>query len=299
MKDKMDGLLKKALLPTLEPDASLNQAIYNYRNIRRNTDMRKFNKMPTAAAIAICVLCIGSVTAVAASHFLKEMHTFQYGVSTNAGEEAVSDKEPKFDASTMKEQPEDIVEDVSAEKGTADTAWISKKVQKVTQHNQASDDAVHWEDYSYVVTQTTYEYKDYYTAVEDQGVDNWLSEDYQTIGNVQYMESVAESEDSKEQSVEGTFVYGSGSFELSESITMDLKGNPLEIDSYTIITNEVSNERTYTNKGGYTLTLVDDEADGEIRTTVAVTYQNYSGSLVFRGMTEEEVHHVLDSLQLK
>lgn len=299
MKDKMDGLLKKALLPMLEPDASLNQKIYNYQNTRRNTDMRKFKKLPAAAAIAICVLCIGSVTAFAANHFLKEMHTFQYGLSTNTSEEAVSEKEPKFDASTMKEQPEDTVEDIFAEKGTAETAWLSKKVQKVTQHNQTSDDAVNWEDYSFVVTETTYEYEDYHTAVEDKGVDNWLSEDYQSIGNVQYKESVAESEDSKEQSVGGVFAYGSGRFGLSETITMDMEDNPLEIDSYTMIMDKVSNERTYTNKEGYTFTLVDDEADGEIRTTVAVTYKNYSGSLIFYGMTEEEIHHVLDTLQMK
>lgn len=299
MKDKMDGLLKKALLPMLEPDASLNQKIYNYQNTRRNTDMRKFKKLPAAAAIVICVLCIGSVTAFAANHFLKEMHTFQYGLSTNTSEEAVSEKEPKFDASTMKEQPEDTVEDIFAEKGTAETAWLSKKVQKVTQHNQTSDDAVNWEDYSFVVTETTYEYEDYHTAVEDKGVDNWLSEDYQSIGNVQYKESVAESEDSKEQSVGGVFAYGSGSFGLSETITMDMEDNPLEIDSYTMIMDKVSNERTYTNKEGYTFTLVDDEADGEIRTTVAVTYKNYSGSLIFYGMTEKEIHHVLDTLQMK
>ena len=43
---------------------------------------------------------------------------------------------------------------------------------------------------------TTYEYEDYQTAVKDTGLDNWLSEEYQNIGNIQYVESTAESEDS-------------------------------------------------------------------------------------------------------
>lgn len=299
MKDKMDGLLKKALLPTLKPDASLNQEIYNYQNTRRNTNMRKFKKLPTAAAIAVCVLCVGSVTVFAGNHILKNMHAFQYGVSTDDNQDTVSEEESKFDATAMKELPEDKAEDISVERGTADTAWLSKKVQKVTQYVQTSDDAVNWEDYAYDVINTTYEYEDYQTAVKDTGLDNWLSEEYQNIGNVQYVESTAESEDSNSQSIGGTFAYGSGTFELSEERQKDMQGNPLEIDSYSVITNETSNERTYTNKAGYAFTLVDDEMDGEMRTTAAVTYGNYSGSLVFHGMTQEEIHHVLDTLQLK
>ena len=299
MKDEMDELLKKALLPTLEPDTSLNQEICNYRNIRRNTNMSRFKKLPTAAAIAVCVLFVGSVTVFAGNHFLKNMHAFQYGVSTNDNQNTVSEEESKFDATAMKEQPEDKAEDLSVESGTANTAWLSKTVQKVTQHVQASDDAVNWEDYAYDVIKTTYEYEDYQTAVKDTGLDNWLSEEYQNIGNIQYVESTAESEDSNNQSIGGTFAYGSGTFELSEESQKDMEGNPLEIDSYSVITNETSNERTYTNKAGYAFTLVNDETDGEMRTTVAVTYGNYSGSLVFHGMTEEEIYHVLDTLQLK
>ncbi len=299
MKDKMDGLLKKALLPTLEPDTSLNQEICNYQNTRRKTNMSKLKKLPAAAAIAVCVLCAGSVTVFAGNHFLKNMHAFQFGVSTNDNQDAVSEEESEFDATAMKEQPEDKIEDISVESGTAGTAWLSKKVQKVTQHVQTSDDRVNWEDYAYDVIYTTYEYADYNTAVKDKGMDNWLSESYQNIGNVQYVESVAESEDSNEHSTGGTFMYGSGTFELSESVTMDMEGNPLEIDSYTVITNETFNERTYTNKKGYTFTLADDETDGNKKTTVAITYGNYSGTLTFHGMTEEEIYHVLDTLQLK
>lgn len=108
-------------------------------------------------------------------------------------------------------------------------------------------------------------------------MDNWFSKEYENLENVKYVESLWESQELNDRTIEGTFKFGSGTFELSESKSLNNEDEAEDVDSFTLITNETSNERTYTNENGYTFNLADDESNGEIRTNVVIAYKNYTG----------------------
>lgn len=310
MKDNIDELLKLALLPTIKPDDKLNETIFNHQNLRRKNNMSIFQKIPKAAAVAACVLCLGSVSVFAANTALKNTTAFRHGITTDSnmkvtddGTEVTSpnvkdDEFPTFDATSMENTKEATVDDISVENGTADTPWLSKKVQSVTEYNKTSDDAINWEDYTYIVTKTTYTFADYAGAVTEAEMDNWFSKEYEALKNVTYVESLCESEELNDRTIEGTFKFGSGTFELSESKSLNNEGEAEDVDSFTLITNETSNERTYTNENGYTFNLADDESNGETRTNVVIAYKNYTGHISFYNMTEDEIYHVLDTVQI-
>ena len=61
-------------------------------------------------------------------------------------------------------------------------------------------------------------------------------------------------------------------------------------------TGETGNEREYLNAAGITFKLSDDTESGETRTTTMFTGTAYDAILQFTGMTEDEIHDVLDNI---
>lgn len=69
MNKKLEELLYDALLPEEEPDPKLNRQIFEKR-FKEASAMRQYQIKKMAAAVAVCVLAVGSITAYAAYHFL-------------------------------------------------------------------------------------------------------------------------------------------------------------------------------------------------------------------------------------
>ena len=72
-----------------------------------------------------------------------------------------------------------------------------------------------------------------------------------------------------------------------------------EDSAFSIKLSNTSNERTYTTASGLELTLVDTEEDGGLCTTVMVSDGDVKGYLRFRGLSEEEIREVLDTVKLQ
>ncbi|MBD5519760.1 MAG: hypothetical protein HDR03_00740 [Lachnospiraceae bacterium] len=72
MTNNIDELLKTALAPSAVPDERLNNQVLSAVKERKNmtNNMTNRRKMPVAAIIALCILIFGSLTALAARHYL-------------------------------------------------------------------------------------------------------------------------------------------------------------------------------------------------------------------------------------
>lgn len=63
-------------------------------------------------------------------------------------------------------------------------------------------------------------------------------------------------------------------------------------------TQETANEREYISSEGVPFRLGDDTEFGYTRTTTVCKGETFDAVLTFTGMTEEEIHQVLDNIQL-
>lgn len=295
MQNKMDKLIKESLMPMYEPDNKLNQSILCSVKRRRKNNMIRMKKIPFAAAVAVCVLCIGSGTVYAAVQLLRGTTAFEYGISTNTNTEEKSDA--MFDSTNVGDVKDSQTEILLEQEGDSKTAWLSKEVQQVTEYVKESDDTVNWTEKSYLVDKTIYTFADYNTAVKEAGMDKWFLQEFQLMENVTYAESVCEEEGMNIREISAVFEYGKGHFELSES--KDLNLGEEDLGAYMLITNEITDSQKYMSALGYEFTIGEDVIDGVNRFSVAISYENYTGSLVFYNMTEDEMYQVLDEVQIK
>ena len=295
MQNKMDKLIKESLMPMYEPDNKLNQSILCSVKRRRKNNMIRMKKIPFAAAVAVCVLCIGSGTVYAAVQLLRGTTAFEYGISTNTNTEEKSDA--MFDSTNVGDVKDSQTEILLEQEGDSKTAWLSKEVQQVTEYVKESDDTVNWTEKSYLVDKTIYTFADYNTAVKEAGMDKWFLQEFQLMENVTYAESVCEEEGMNIREISAVLEYGKGHFELSES--KDLNLGEEDLGAYMLITNEITDSQKYMSALGYEFTIGEDVIDGVNRFSVAISYENYTGSLVFYNMTEDEMYQVLDEVQIK
>ena len=68
MKNNLDELLKKALVPMDVPDRQLNQQVL--LAVKERKSMKNQRKVPAVAAAVICVVLLGSITVAAAHRYL-------------------------------------------------------------------------------------------------------------------------------------------------------------------------------------------------------------------------------------
>ena len=96
--------------------------------------------------------------------------------------------------------------------------------------------------------------------------------------------------------VSAEFTYRAGVVEVLQDRS---ESGVAEDSAFSIKLSNTSNERTYTTTSGLGLTLVDTEEDGELYTTVMVSDGKVNGYLRFRGLTEDEIREVLDTVKLQ
>lgn len=92
MNHKLEELLYDALVPVNEPDPGLNRRILESRS-KEVSAMRKFHFRKMAAAAAVCVLAVGSVTAYAAYQYLSPSQVAKEVSNNNALAKAFESKD--------------------------------------------------------------------------------------------------------------------------------------------------------------------------------------------------------------
>lgn len=99
-------------------------------------------------------------------------------------------------------------------------------------------------------------------------------------------------------SITGEFSCGSGHFTVDQQKYRKSETGESAAASFVVITTtgETGNEREYLNAAGISFKLSDDTESGETRTTTMFTADSFDAVLQFTGMTEEEIHAVLDAI---
>lgn len=145
---------------------------------------------------------------------------------------------------------------------------------------------------------TEYRYEDYYTAALDAGFEQLLSRNYEGETFYYIYEHMDEDGHTTEAesallSISGSYAYGNGSFSLSQYPVNE------ESTNFAVITNETGNNREYVSSIECLFALTDDRDDsGQTRTHTLVKCDGYYLTLEFIGMSEEEIHAVLETVRL-
>ena len=286
MKDKnIDLILQDALKANYEPNRELNDKLIAELEARSENPSVAVDRQKPAfsvrtlariAAAFVIVAMVGTVGVVAANHFLKKPTVTDHRISV--GNEDYIDEEEI--AKPAEEVPE---ESISSQEGGPDDRWLKKEV---TLTNGA-------------YRHTDYTYPDYESAVADTEMPNLFSTQIGEAESVVYSET--------EEVKDGTPVEGGyRSYELNSSFRVN-EGSVFVLQSYAdgiaddsayvIPISNRNNERDYTSKNGLDFTLVDEEpaeTDGVVRTVVMIAYDKYTGYIMFEGLSEDEIHTVLD-----
>lgn len=245
-----------------------------------------------AAAAAVFLLLGGTVSA--AVLYNKGINIFEYGLST-AGEVETPESKSPFQDVKLPDVP-DTTTVLSTEQGTADNAWVEKKVYDESYTVYDSDDAVNWTPFVQKNHVTEYRYEDYYAAAKDAGFEPLLSADYEgeTFYYIyEHMDENGNEAEPADLSIAGTYAYGKGSFTLGQ-----YPGSG-ETTNFAVITNETGNDREYVSSSGCLFKLTDDQDEtGQTRTHTLVQCDHYFLTLDFTGMSEDEIHAVLETVRL-
>lgn len=291
MKDKLDELLKDAFEPKMAPSEELNDKILssiqdNAQNIVK-TQKREKGKRSTLMKVAVAFLGIAlAMPAVvyAAEQIIEIRNAY---ISKNS---VVMGNMEYVPEEVLEPEKEPVRKSKGKVMGTAEDKWISKEETRVGS-----------------IKGVTYEYSDYKTAMEESGLDNWFTTEYETYyegaygGNVVYKEAKASFFQSYE--ICATLKYKKGYFKVTE---WKLEGSVAEDYFYSIPLDEMENPREYVNKAGAGFALVDNTktVEGEKgpveeeSTVVIIRYGMYCGSLEFYNLSEKEIHQVLDTLTI-
>lgn len=272
MKDKIDILIEKSLQLDFEPDKEINEKILG--SVKHGTRKGRLLDLPRVAVIIIAIICMGSVGVYAANHIIKKVFITDHSIS-------VGKPEYVDDAKIALPEKDVTTENVEHKEGDENVKWISKDVQVVNGY----------------ASNTYYEYKDYETALLDAELDNWFHISYENAENVSYV--VTETEDTLERCINVSFVYGEGSFFVCEEI---MTGNIAEDTAHSIKLGNTNNKRDYTSASGQVFTLVDqitdDGTEEKTTTFVMVAYDDYFGYISFENLKDEEIHKILDTVEI-
>lgn len=261
------------------------------------------------AAAAVAVLLIGGTVSAAVIHN-NNIHFSTKGFFVPEGEEPQITFIPADGEETAIDPPEmsgeNVITPLSEENGSASAPWLNKKVWDDTGEIWESDDGVNWEKGYQTTRVTEYRYADYFTAADDAGFDRIFKTNY--TGDVFYYENEHLPDETDEKagidsttdySITGEISCGNGHFSIDQSKNyVNQSGEVSKAASMVITTtDETTNEREYLNASGISFQLSDDTESGNVRTTTMFTGEKYDTILQFTGMTEAEIHEVLDNIQ--
>ena len=282
------------------PEDFLNQL---KQKERKNMNIKKTTKRISgvAAAAAAAVLLVGG-TVSAAVIYNNNIHFSIKGLIAGDDMAIVYNSENgETTEINLPEMSEDsVISPISEEDGSADTLWLSKKVWDDTYEVFDSDDAVNWTKGHQTTRVTEYQYADYFTAVEDSGFEKLFKTNY--TGDVVYYEYEDLDTENTDYSIAGEFSYGNGHFNINQQNFPTGGSDEVDAESESVFmlittTGETVNEREYLSSAGISFKLSDDTEFGYTRTSTLFRGNTGDTVLEFIGMTEEEIHEVLDNIQ--
>ena len=288
MKDKLDELLKASFEPEMAPSEGLNDKILSSRQGNAQNTI-KAQKCKSGSFIKVAVAFLGIAIAMpavvyAAGQIIEISNAYISNDSVTMGNmEYVSEEAREPEQEPVRESKGKVM-------GTAEDKWISKEETRIGS-----------------VKGVTYEYADFKTALEESGLDNWFTTEYETYyeetygGNAVYKE--ASDYYFKLYEITAALKYKDGYFKVTE---MKFEGSVAEDYYYSIPIEEMENPREYVNKAGAGFALVDNRktVEGEKGTVeeestiVIIRYGMYCGELEFYDLSEKEIHQVLDTLTI-
>lgn len=271
---------------------------YQIRKLDKEEKRKNIKKYAAKVAVIIGILGVSGGTVYAAVSHFRQVDYFEYGLVASYNEEKEdTDKNAQIDTKLLAET-EDTVSVISSEAGTTGNLWTSKTVRQRIFPILESDNGRDW-DYGEpdVVNETEYSYIDYESACKDSGLKQLFSKEYEQYGTVTYTEYVGENDISENKNGEiiSTFKYGNGEFTVHEQKILNWEGSDRTTAIITSI-EPTTNQREYTDASGKTYLLCDDTETGELRTTVLVSYDDYDIIIIFTGLSDEEIHEILDSI---
>lgn len=269
MKDNMDILLDKALKPDIEPEMELNEKILN--SVKHKKKSLSY-KLARVAAVVFGIALVSPLAIYAANSIKNKVTVLDHGISVGGeGDYVISDED-------LAEPWEDIeVEVVDYVEGDETVKWLSKRVERTSEN----------------CTNIYYAYDNYLDAIADAGLDNWFNTTYEMSESVTYVHTDAGN--FEQFCVDAILKYNDGVISICES---KMTGNVSENAGYGLGLANTGNVRTYTSSHGLEFTLVDEVKDGVTTTYVAIYYDCYYGYISFNGLSEEEIHQVLDTVNV-
>jgi len=276
---EMDKVLSAALRPTFSPSPELNRQLLSGEaksdGSRQKAALKKMYLLPKVAAIVLAVLCVGGAGVYAATKLLTPTVT-EHAVS-------VGNTEYVDDEAIAKPEESVTTKQISSEQGTADTSWTSRTVSEVN---------------GYVSTVCTYD--SYEKALKDAGLGVKFSKEYEPSSSDSIVYNITGGNGYKSVDISGGFNYQEGSFTAVQSKNLEgVVGDA----AYSIQLKNTANERDYSTKDGVTYHLVDETISGEegneVNTYVMLATDAYEGYIRFQGLTEEQIHEVLDTVVIE
>ncbi len=265
MRNDMDSLLQEALKPGLIPSDSLNQSILENRGKAECfTKKSSLTGVIKAAAIVLCLFCIGGPVAYAATNFIKNILITEHAISI--GNPAYVD-----DAAIAAPEEDVSVDALGGMKGGPGDKWTYKRVEKVNGS----------------ATNTYYNYLSLQDALEDAELPNWLTKEYELDGEAIYCFS--DTGDVWYRSVGAFLSYEEGTVRYYVS---QVTGNVASDMAHSIKLENTENKREYKD-----FVLVDEVREEGITTTyVIISDGDVFGYLSFRGVSEEGIKAFLDTV---
>ena len=146
----------------------------------------------------------------------------------------------------------------------------------------------------YETTRETYD--TYEEGLEATGFGIGFSQDYELCETVGV--SVTTGPDNyRNTSLNAWFRYGeNGVFNVYSDKS---EGNIAEDAAYVVPVPNKTNVREYTSPNGETFVLADGSTDGVTKTYVLIAYDSARGVITFQDMSDDEIHAVLDSVELR
>jgi len=270
--------------------------IFRLKLKERKSEKMKLKKKIFKVAAALLIIGVTGSTAYAAVQHFRNVQQMEYGLITESADVNVGANGDSSMENSLLSDAKVSTDILSTESGSEGMKWISKEVRKETHSTYYSDDRINWKEEENVVDVTEYTYKDYETAYQDTNMPNIFNNVYTLNGNVQYTEYIHE-EDTAANMAElvSNFKYANGEFTLDKQKNLNWDG--IEVDNAVITsTTPSTNQREYISDNGNLFELSDDIETGVTRTTVLVSYDEYSDILTFINLSDDEIHKILDSI---
>lgn len=260
------------------------------------------NMKRNISKVAALLLVLGFSGGVVhgASEYFKNVEHMKYGLTTNNKYIDTETVNKSIENNKLSDDNEEI-QIISTEKGDGNVLWETKEVRQEASIGYISDDGIEWKESTPdIVDITEYSYKNYSKAIKDTGFKGLFTKSFEQEGYsiyTQYRRGVTNGND--RDNLISNFKYSNGSFKVDESRVLDWDGTELDTVVISSSSEGVKNQREYISKNGHMFKLSDDNETGELRTTVLVSYDEYTAIITFFELSDNEIHEILDTIDIK